>query len=141
MKYINKLNISMRNGICQAIVTLLVLSTGSSVTAETMSGVTIKLQPGKCVSLRQGQTCYADVRLEWQADNAADYCLYNNLQTEPLQCWQQQRGGRFEREVASDKNVVFTVQLSGNQQALASAELKMAWVYKARRTATSWRVF
>ena len=101
----------------------------------------LELKPAKCVSLHQGQTCYADVELTWQSPITNDFCLLSSTQTQPLACWQQSNHGHFEGEIASDSNVVFTLVVKGNTKPLASAQLKMAWVYKKKRSSVTWRVF
>jgi len=101
----------------------------------------IVLKPAKCVSLRQGQVCYADVELQWNASQSGNYCLQSSTQATPLLCWNAKRSGQFSGEISADKNVVFTLTAEGADSVLASAEMELAWVYKKKRTAVSWRVF
>ena len=105
------------------------------------SKASIRLKPAKCVSLHQGQVCYADVELNWQAHTTGSYCLLSTTQTEPLACWTSTAHGEFKGEVSSDTNVVFTLTRQGINTPLATAEMKMAWVYKKKRSSVSWRVF
>lgn len=111
------------------------------VAADDALQIQLVLTPTKCVSLREGQTCYADVELQWHASLSGDYCLFSNLQEAPMQCWRQKDRASFEREIASKQNVLFTIKRDGHNKTLAATELKMAWVYKSKRVATSWRVF
>lgn len=101
----------------------------------------IILQPTKCVSLRQGQVCFADVDLKWNTSQPGHYCLKSNTQTAPLQCWNSVRNGQFSGEVSADENVVFTLTKHGDDKVLAHAEMELAWVYKKKRSVVSWRVF
>jgi hypothetical protein len=99
----------------------------------------LTLHPKKCVSLRQGQTCYVDIELQWSVKVNGNYCLYASNIEEPLQCWTQAQEGRFATEFSSDENTYF--YLKHEQKTLAEVELKMSWVYKRKRSSVSWRVF
>lgn len=125
------------------VTSLAILSGMSFAQSAPTTGLTanIVLKPAKCVSLRQGQVCYADVELQWQASQAGNYCLQSSTQATPLLCWNAERNGQFSGEISADKNVVFTLTAEGADTVLASAEMEMAWVYKKKRTAVSWRVF
>ncbi|XOV80780.1 MAG: DUF3019 domain-containing protein [Aestuariibacter sp.] len=123
------------------LILLYTLFYSATVTADDTPQIELVLTPTKCVSLREGQTCYADVELQWHASQSGDYCLFSNLQEAPMQCWRQKDQASFEGEIASKQNVLFTIKRDGHQITLAATELKMAWVYKSKRVATSWRVF
>lgn len=122
---------------------LIILSAPATAQSTNTSGVkaSITLKPEKCVSLRQGQVCYADVELQWQANQQGHYCLLSSSQEAPLMCWNGKQQGQFTGEIRSDSNVIFTLTQQRDGAALASAEMKMAWVYKKKRSAVSWRVF
>ena len=124
---------------------LLLIMTSADVFAQNQDvhaqHASIRLKPAKCVSLHQGQVCYADVELSWQSQEKQSYCLLSNTQSKPLACWKNASEGVFSGEVSSNTNVLFTLIKQGDSTPLASAEMKMAWVYKKRRAAVSWRVF
>lgn len=123
--------------------TLTVFSNTLAMAQETSEAerVSMMLTPTKCVSLRQGQVCYADVSLSWQSSVNGSYCLFSSIQEQPLACWESASAGTFEGEIASESNVVFTLTKRNAVIPLATAELKMAWVYKKKRSSVSWRVF
>lgn len=100
---------------------------------------TLTLSPEKCVALRQGQTCYVDISLNWKAQEKANYCLFAASQETPLQCWQEAAEGELNMEFSSNENTWF--YLKRQQAVLAQVELKMAWVYKSKRSSVTWRVF
>lgn len=122
---------------------LVMLSTTASAqqvdSSTTQAEITLK--PAKCVSLRQGQVCYADVALEWRASQSGHYCLRSSSHSAPLGCWDGKHQGQYAGEIASDSNVTFSLIQQGSDKTLATAEMKMAWVYKKKRAAVSWRVF
>lgn len=120
-----------------------------SVAAET---VQFSLEPGQCVALHHGQTCYVDVIIRWQTREQGYYCLHSSQQEAPLKCWKMEQQGLYENEIVADKNVLFqlreTVAFNGKvkksnlDKVLAHAELEMAWVYKKNvRSRSSWRMF
>ena len=103
--------------------------------------VLLELSPAKCVALRQGQTCYADVVLNWQSQQPRDVCLFRLGQNAAMQCWRQAKTGKFAGEVSAQENVDFELRANASEQALAAAQLKVAWVYKKKRRTVSWRIF
>lgn len=125
------------------IVLLILAGTGSSNAQEAneQRTVSLTLTPTKCVSLHQGQVCYADVAVRWQSNANDSFCLFSTTQEHPLACWDNASAGTFEGEIASDSNVVFTLTNRNAVIPLATAEMKMAWVYKKKRSSVSWRVF
>lgn len=107
--------------------------------AQQQQTVNLTLSPEKCVALRQGQTCYVDIVLNWSASAADDYCLYAEKQEKPLRCWDNATKGKFETEFSSNENSHFYLRKANIT--LAQVELKMAWVYKSKRSSVTWRVF
>lgn len=121
---------------------LAALTTATSVTAqEKTSLVKLNLSPAKCVALRQGQTCYADVVLNWESRQPRDVCLFRLGQNAAMQCWTQVTTGSFAGEISAKENVDFELRANESEQTLAAAQLKVAWVYKKKRRTVSWRIF
>lgn len=109
--------------------------------AEQALTVTLSIQPEQCVSMRQGLDCYADVALTWHSSVNADYCLYSSQSQQALQCWQGTQAGDYKSEVVSNKNVRFFITKQLETEELASTVMRVAWVYKRKRSPVSWRVF
>ena len=107
--------------------------------ADTDTDYQLILSPDKCVSLRQGQTCYVNIELQWSAKVVGSYCIYASNQQQPMQCWSNKRLGEIKMEFSSDQNTWFYLRKDADN--LAEVELKMAWVYKRKRSSLSWRVF
>lgn len=118
---------------------LLIMSPFSATQAE--SGDELMVKPQKCVALHRGQTCYQDVSLQWRQPTEGNYCLYQQEQSEPLQCWENQNQGELNYEQVSDKNVRYLLRRKGDSASLATVEVKVAWVYKTRRNRNGWRLF
>lgn len=121
------------------IMTLLFWSITARAIAETGTDYQLILSPDKCVSLRQGQTCHVDIELSWSTKNAGRYCIYASNQEQPMRCWSDILQGEIKMEFASDQNTWFYLRKDAKN--LAEVELKMAWVYKRKRSSLSWRVF
>lgn len=99
----------------------------------------LTIQPQKCVAMREGQTCYVDLEIKWAMQTTGNYCLYASSKNEPLRCWYDAQHGIFKTEFSNNENTIF--YLKNEQNELAQVELKMAWVYKRKRSSVSWRVF
>ncbi|NMP31175.1 DUF3019 domain-containing protein [Thalassotalea sp. M1531] len=103
---------------------------------------TLEVAPTQCVAVRQGQACYADVKIHWQLNLAGEYCLYSSQQNVPLECWKNQRSGRWANEIKAFEDVKFYLSLKQSQQKLATGKLEVAWVYKKNiRKNAIWRMF
>lgn len=99
------------------------------------------LTPARCVALHQGQMCYQRVQVSWSSFAPGNYCLYQEPQTQPLHCWQEQTQGTYVFEFASDTARVLQLK-NGQQQVVAESTMEVAWVYKANtRRKTHWRLF
>ncbi len=102
----------------------------------------LEVSPSQCVAMRQGQTCYVDVIIKWQASKIGDYCLHASTTSKPLQCWQQTQSAKLSQEMTSKENITFTLQAKHSETILAKGSLAMAWVYdKKSRKNVSWRMF
>lgn len=138
-----------------ALLILLLLLLGSSMHAHAQADASaatinspatevalLKLKPGRCVALHQGQVCYQRVQLEWRAALAGHYCLYQKSADQPLHCWQNVSAGEYVYAFASDTSVQLQLLDAQTQALIAQAELEVAWVYKANtRRKTQWRLF
>ena len=103
--------------------------------------VTLISHPAKCVSLKQGNTCYQTINLQWQAENKADYCLFNEAQGEALKCWSGQKQGEYVFEFSSAETQHYVLRQQGSNENLAQSSVEVKWVYKVRRNQFGWRVF
>lgn len=103
--------------------------------------VKLELKPKQCVVLHQGQKCYADVIVKWQAPQG-NVCLYSSLVQEALQCWSQQDKAQLMLEIIATENIIFELRSKPSNTLLGKVELEMAWVYKkGSRSNLSWRMF
>ena len=109
--------------------------------AEKSPTASLVLTPARCVALHQGQVCYQRVQISWSSSAAGSFCLYQQDQTEPLHCWQDQSEATLDFEFAADTSQLFQLR-NVDQQILAETALEVAWIYKAStRRKTHWRLF
>jgi len=106
------------------------------------NNVNLTVSPEQCVAMQQGQNCYIVVELFWQAQEAGNYCLYNSIQQQPLQCWNNSSSGKLKKEFTTKANLLFYLKPQSGQKSLATAKVKMAWVHKKKgKPRMSWRMF
>lgn len=101
----------------------------------------LQVTPSKCVALKQGNVCYLDLDIRWHSPEAGHYCLYLALRSEPLQCWQNSKQGRFSFEFAESASTRLELRDQDNGKLLGKSEIEVKWVYSSRRRAAAWRVF
>ena len=118
---------------------MLLLFWQSSLYAQTP---VLDVNPQQCVALTQGQQCYIDVELSWEASTKGDYCLYSSLQEQPIYCWFQQKQGVYSQEFSSNSNIEFTLKARDSNNILASNQIEMAWIHKKKgQPSMWWRIF
>lgn len=119
---------------------LLIFPALSSAKATDKTAPLIAL-PDTCVALREGRNCYADVTLTWEQPNIGNYCLRDATSKYIMQCWLKQQQGVFEYTFDSKQSIAFELFDSNTAQVVATAEVKLHWVYQNRQKKRRWRVF
>ena len=118
----------------------LIVTPLSALSAPDLAAFTLK--PKQCVSLHQGQTCYVTVDLQWQTKVKGHYCLYQQPNPSPIQCWQQSQQGAVKKEIATDSDVIFVLNNETTSQVIAENRLTISWVYqKKQKSRLTWRLF
>lgn len=110
-------------------------------TAQAQENV-LRIKPARCIALHQGQVCYQTLKIEWQADAAETYCLFQQDIKAPVLCWENLASGRGNYEFESDSTRKFILVRKRDNKALAEASVEVAWVYDASsRRESHWRIF
>ena len=122
------------------IMTLIASGMSLTAVAEEQPQAVMNLMPAKCVSLKQGQPCYADIEISWQTPEPVSVCLVRMDTRQELSCWRSTAQGDFSSEIITRESLSLSL-LTDTGEMLATTELAVAWVYKKRRSPTSWRVF
>ncbi|GHB74473.1 hypothetical protein GCM10008107_24880 [Psychrosphaera saromensis] len=136
------------------IIGLLIMITGMKNTfaqEQSENVVIMQVKPQTCVSLHEGQECFAQIVVNWQADLVNDYCLYSTQTPDPVFCWENVSQGTVEYELNTKENVRFMLtqvpktrfMLTYKPYAIiAEARLNVSWVYKKKqKSRLSWRLF
>ena len=119
----------------------LLLPVGNTVYAET-SDWRLKIEPKKCVSLRQGQVCYQDLKISWVAPRADNYCIHIYGENHSVKCWSQSSRGQIKLEFQGKSSQKFVLRKQHQNKDYASSTLEVKWVYKNQRNLrTGWRMF
>jgi hypothetical protein len=126
---------------CSIFILLLIGLGGLQVTPVSAADITLSSKPAKCVSLKKGNICYQNIMMQWQASEVADYCLYNQLEPEPIKCWQAKDHGAYSFEFSFAETQQYVMRQQDQSDDLAVATIEVKWVYKVRRNQFSWRVF
>lgn len=102
----------------------------------------LQIQPNTCVSLHQGQTCFASLTLSWRTAEKSNYCLYSSAQIEPIQCWVNSQQGQVTQSFSSAHSLGFYLQADGSDTHIAESAVQVSWVYqKQQKSRLSWRLF
>lgn len=86
----------------------------------------------RCVVLRQGQTCYDDIVINFQAPAINNYCLFTDSNNTPFQCLNQQQG-QFKIDFESDSDVTYSLRLQSSSTDLANVTIQVVWVYEPKK--------
>ncbi len=120
---------------------LLIASAFSAENDEKHSIKALKLVPNKCVALRKGRKCFANIKVEWSASKKGSYCLRRLSDKLQINCWQGARLGNFKYIFASSEDEQLELVSVDNQQTIAVSTIKVSWVHNSKKRRTRWRVF
>ena len=121
---------------------VLIVASQFELVAEELRQAYLRIKPSQCVSLRQGQDCYVQLSINWQAPVKGNYCLYSAQGAEAILCWQNQNAGTQQIEIKINGDTRFWLQAQGSDEVVAETLVKQAWVHKKQRLSfSSWRIF
>lgn len=101
----------------------------------------LKLVPNKCVALRKGRKCFANIKVEWSAAKKGSYCLRRSSDKLQINCWHGALLGRFKYIFASNEDEQLELVSVDSQQTIAVSTIKVSWVHNSKKRRTRWRVF
>lgn len=102
----------------------------------------LQVKPARCIALHEGQVCYQTLTVVWSADQADNYCLYQQENKNPLQCWDNTSSAKIAVEFESNSSRKFFLQRKRDNKNLAEFTVEVAWVYDASTHREShWRMF
>ena len=120
---------------------LLLSCVSVSMAAQTDNAYDLEANSNRCVALRQGQTCYKKIKLQWRAPQTDNYCLYQRQNNNQIHCWQQQSEGEFELELESKQDTTYVLRRDNESVNLAEFTITLSWVYAPKQQSSGWRLF
>ncbi|MBE0367458.1 DUF3019 domain-containing protein [Pseudoalteromonas sp. MMG013] len=102
---------------------------------------TLLVQPERCIALRKGRNCYAQLTFSWDLPIAANYCLKSSNSESVLYCWQAAKSGHVEHEFNQQKTHEYQLINSDTGAILGQTQVHVQWVYKNRQKKRRWRLF
>ncbi len=102
----------------------------------------LKIEPNRCIALRQGQTCYQKLTFRWFTPKGDDYCLYQLPSDQPVLCWHGNEILSYKDSFQFERSTVYQIRAKGENTPLVESNVKVAWVYKTtRKNYSEWRLF
>ena len=98
-------------------------------------------KPEKCVALREGRQCLAEVAFRWKTQGKGNYCLLEQSELAVLHCWDQASSGQHTLAFSKQKTTRFVLVVKGTTQAVATTDVEVSWVYKTKHKKRRWRLF
>jgi hypothetical protein len=104
--------------------------------------ITLSLKPKECVVFKEGDKCYASVKVKWSASKSNAICLFRNPGGVKLECWSSVSEGRFSEDLVMEEAVDYYLAYAGDSEVLIKKTLTLSWVYeKSSRPEQTWRLF
>ncbi len=102
----------------------------------------LSLKPKECVVFKEGDKCYASVKVKWSSKDAAAVCLYRTPGQTKLECWAGVSEGQFSESLIMSEPVQYYLSPENSSEVLVRETLNLSWVYKkSSRPEHTWRLF
>jgi hypothetical protein len=98
-------------------------------------------KPKKCVALRKGRECLADITFSWKTLTLGDYCLLDQQGQKIIQCWQESTSGHHQLSFSSEKSLHFLLIEKLTKKVVMESKVEVSWVYKTKHKKRRWRLF
>ena|SRR6187551_224856 len=104
--------------------------------------IRLSLKPKECVVFKEGDKCYANVKVRWSANESGSFCLFRTPGDVELECWKGVSEGRFTEDLVMEQPVDYYLVRADNSEILIRKTLALSWVYeKSSRPEQTWRLF
>ena len=122
-----------------AVVLCLMLLNSSNIFAQQASELAFDVTPKRCVTLRQGQPCFAVIRFNWQSNDNKNVCLVE-VGGPSIKCWDTvDKGAHLLSQNLSSTTEYILIDEDGVE--LQRAKIVVSWVYRTKRSRRRWRLF
>ena len=90
--------------------------------------VSLTVKPALCITDKREDHCSIEIVIVWRSSEPGDYCLYVEMEDEPLRCWTLAKDGTLvdERSVAESFRYWITAEDSTARLAEASLDVMSA---------------
>jgi hypothetical protein len=121
---------------------LSVLQSSIAAGQDHKDSIILSLKPKECVVFKEGDKCYASVKVKWNASEPAALCLFRNPDEVKLYCWSNASEGQFSEDLVMEEPVDYYLAYAVNSEILIKQTLTLSWVYKkSSRPEQTWRLF
>ena len=119
---------------------LLILSTS---TVAEIPSIELNLKPKVCVLSSEETSCYDELHIAWQSEQAISLCLFQKDQEQPLACWQNATYGSHSMALNTGTSLNFLLREIEKNQLLASQTFEVIHDAKQYRRArrNAWAFF
>ncbi len=124
-----------------SIVILVLLLFTSAQAEQLIENNRFTVQPEKCVALRQGKVCVAEVKFNWHTERLGNYCLLEKIEQRVIQCWQNSKSGSYQFAFSSQQSLLFLLVEESTNKVLLESKVEVSWVYKTKQKKRRWRLF
>lgn len=106
----------------------------------TLNNVVFTSKPAMCVALTQGRTCYANIKIEWNAQTNSDFCIFHKAREQYIKCWKNLSKGVHSFEFQSKEPVTYQL-INAQNKPIAETTVDVSWVHKKSPRKRRWRLF
>jgi Protein of unknown function (DUF3019) len=123
----------------------MLMVTLTPVEAAEESPVSLKVKPLLCIVDQFAPSCAMKFELRWQSLRIGDYCLNNDLQSLPLNCWKLVMGGELREQRTVTQGFSYWLREESGSERLAAVKVEVLRVgsndrRQERRTRHIWDV-
>ncbi|MGH8224062.1 MAG: DUF3019 domain-containing protein [Woeseiaceae bacterium] len=83
------------------------------------------MKPVLCIADRFTSTCAMSFHIRWQSLRFGDYCLSNDLQELPLECWVNAQLGEHRENLLVGHEFTYWMSETGRELRLASVKIEV----------------
>ncbi len=95
--------------------------------------VMLRVKPQLCITDKREQDCETSFIVQWESEQAGDFCLKDNLSTVPLYCWVQKTFGSFAEDRIVVRSFSYWLTMPGRDQPLAEAKVELMTIGSSDR--------
>ncbi len=105
----------------------------------------LRVKPVLCITDNPDGTCEAHFRVHWTSRRIGPFCLDNDLESEPLYCWDRAASGRSDEEREVSGSFHYRLQMPGRALPVAEARVEVMSVHepdrrRSRRNRHAWSI-